>query len=200
MEKINFLLIAKHVPLNIILCGAYIFLIIRYEKIKITKAFFIFLVLICATIVELVSILHEIGHILVGEWFNFTVLSFNFNLLDYSVILEPPIYKANGWVQMAIAIAGPAVSSTIALLLLALMKIFHNKFVVMVLLNLFCATVIGGALSLFLPFSGDCRNFFQGLAKVLGTSLTPMVILDSILLFITTVATIIKICRIINEF
>lgn len=199
MQMLDLILIVKHIPLSIIFCLLPIFIILKHKKLQFTKLSFVILVITCGFMTEAVSVLHEVGHILVANLYNIKVVNLNCTLLYYSVTLAPPIYEADGFTQTAISIAGPAVSSITALLTLLATRIFKSKFIKIVFIYLFYVSMLGGVFSLFLAFSGDAPNFFQGLAKISGVGLTPMAFLSVILSATIVILTLIKVCQMIGE-
>lgn len=199
MQTLSFALIAKHIPLSIIFCLPPIFVILKYKKLQFAKLSFALLVIICGAMTEILLVLHEAGHILVAKLYNIETINFSCNLVGYFITLNPPICEVDGFLQMTIAIAGPAVSSVTALLMLLIIQIFKNRFIKIVSTYLFYVSMMGGVFSLFLPFSGDARNFFQGLAKFLVIDLVPLAFLNVVLSITIIALTGIKIYRIIDE-
>jgi hypothetical protein len=140
------------------------------------------------------SLVHELGHALVAEYWGLSV-TWGGSIRGQSIATSPPIYEFPPKVQTTVALAGPLVSGMVILVIWLVLKYTKNSDVIVVLTYLLFTQGLGCFGTFLYVFSGDAQNFAQGLSKLTGMPLETiglLLIVSSIVLVVVVVKRCVK--------
>ena len=136
----------------------------KLNKERLVRYSVIWLTFVGASLNITASLLHELAHALTAELFGLKV-TWGGSLGGQYIITTPMIYDTTPLVQMTVALSGPLLSLLIVAILWQILNHTGNAAATVVLTYLLFVQGLGSFGSLLMIFSGDARNFAQGVSK-----------------------------------
>ncbi|KKS17376.1 MAG: hypothetical protein UU77_C0001G0036 [candidate division WWE3 bacterium GW2011_GWC1_41_7] len=136
----------------------------KLNKERLVRYSVIWLTFVGASLNITASLLHELAHALTAELWGLKV-TWGGSLGGQYIITTPMIYDTTPLVQMTVALSGPLLSLLIVAILWQILNHTGNAAATVVLTYLLFVQGLGSFGSLLMIFSGDARNFAQGVSK-----------------------------------
>ena len=136
----------------------------KLNKERLVRYSVIWLTFVGASLNITASLLHELAHALTAELWGLKV-TWGGSLGGQYIITTPMIYDTPPLVQMTVALSGPLLSLLIVAILWQILNHTGNAAATVVLTYLLFVQGLGSFGSLLMIFSGDARNFAQGVSK-----------------------------------